>query len=61
MTFGKCSTGAVPEISKLTPEKAATLFVAGYNGDQFHPGYQPGPGSVDPVVLAKGLSSLVRF
>jgi hypothetical protein len=51
----------VPEIAKVTPEKAAALFIAGYNGDQFHPGYQPaGPRSVDdPINLAKGLSSLV--
>ncbi|CAK9256200.1 unnamed protein product [Sphagnum jensenii] len=54
------STGAVPDISKVTAEKAAALFVAGYNGEQFHPGYQPGPGSVDPVILAKGLSALLE-
>jgi len=55
-----CSTGAVPEISKVTPEKAGALFVAGYNGDEFQPGYQSGPGSVDPVELAKGFTSLVH-
>ncbi len=51
----------MPEITKVTPEKAAALLIAGYTGDQFHPGYQPpGPGSVDdPINLAKGLSSLV--
>lgn len=54
-----CSTGAVPEISKVTPEKAGALFVAGYNGDEFQPGYQSGPGSVDPVELAKGFTALV--
>jgi hypothetical protein len=54
------STGAVPEISKVTPEKAGALFVAGYNGDEFQPGYQAGPGSVDPVELAKGLTALLE-
>ncbi len=51
----------MPEIAKVTPENAAALFIAGYNGDQFHPGYEPaGPRSVDdPINLAKGLSSLV--
>ncbi len=51
----------MPEIVKVTPEKAAALFIAGYNGDQFHPGYQPaGPRSVDDSInLAKRLSSLV--
>lgn len=57
--FYVCSTGAVPEISKLTPEKAAALFVAGYNGDKFQPAYQAGPVSVDPVELAKELTALV--
>lgn len=54
-----CSTGAVPEISKVTPEKAGALFVAGYNGDEFQPSYQAGPGSVDPVELAKGFTTMV--
>lgn len=55
-----CSSGAVPEISKVTPEKAGALFVAGYNGEEFQPGYQAGPGSVDPVELAKGFTALVH-
>lgn len=59
--FHVCSTGAVPEISKLTPEKAAALFVAGYNGDKFQPAYQAGPVSVDPVELGKELTALVRI
>jgi len=54
------STGAVPEISKLTPEKAAALFVAGYNGDKFQPAYQAGPVSVDPVELGKELTALLE-
>jgi hypothetical protein len=54
------SSGAAPEISKVTPEKAGALFVAGYNGDEFQPGYQSGPGSVDPVELAKGFTSLLE-
>ncbi|KAG0617381.1 hypothetical protein M758_5G185700 [Ceratodon purpureus] len=54
------STGAVPEISKVTPEKAGALFVAGYNGEDFQPGYQAGPGSVDPVELAKGFTAMLE-
>ena len=56
-----CSTGAVPEISKVTPEKAGAVFVAGYNGDDFQPGYQAGLGSVDPVELAKSFTAMVRY
>jgi len=54
------SSGAVPEISKVTPEKAGALFVAGYNGEDFQPGYQAGPGSVDPVELAKKFTALLE-
>nr|PNR37393.1 hypothetical protein PHYPA_020502 [Physcomitrium patens] len=54
------SSGAIPEISKVTPEKAGALFVAGYNGDDFQPGYQAGPGSVDPVELGKGFTAMLE-
>lgn len=61
ITFCVCSSGAIPEISKVTPEKAGALFVAGYNGDDFQPGYQAGPGSVDPVELGKGFTAMVHL
>ena len=51
----------MPEISKVTPEKAGAMFVAGYNGDDFQPGYQAGLGSLDPVELAKSFTAMVRY
>jgi len=51
------SSGVIPSISKLTPGQTAYHFLAGYQNGNFVPAYESGPMSLDPIVVAKELSS----
>jgi ATP-dependent phosphoenolpyruvate carboxykinase len=51
------SSRVIPSISKLTPSQVAYHFLAGYQNGKFVPAYESGPMSLDPVVVAKELSS----
>eukprot|EP01018_Ginkgo_biloba_P035885 Gb_00602 [translate_table: standard] len=55
--FSADSSGAIPSISKLSPGQAAHHFLAGYQNGTFVPAYESGPMSLDPMVVAKELSS----
>ena len=55
------SSGVIPSISKLTPGQVAYHFLAGYQNGNFVPAYESGPMSLDPVIVAKDLSSISSF